>query len=52
MTAEEKKKLTEFGKVFLQLDPVSRLLVQRNVKVLLARDQMTELKKEKETVQQ
>ncbi len=52
MTAEEKKKLTEFGKVFLQLDPVSRLLVQSNVKVLLARDQMTELRKEKETVQQ
>lgn len=52
MTTEEKKKLTEFGKVFLQLDPVSRLLVQSNIKVLLARDQMTELEKGKEPVQQ
>lgn len=52
MTEEKEKKLMEFGEIFLQLDPVSRLLVQSNAKVLLARDQMTELKKEKETVQQ
>lgn len=52
MTEEKEKKLMEFGEIFLQLDPVSRLLVQSNAKVLLARDQMTELRKEKETVQQ
>lgn len=52
MTEEKEKKLMEFGEIFLQLDPVSRLIVQSNAKVLLARDQMTELRKEKETVQQ
>ena len=52
MTEEKEKKLMEFGEIFLQLDPVSRLLVQSNAKVLLARDQMAELRKEKETVQQ
>lgn len=52
MTEEKEKKLMEFGEIFLQLDPVSRLIVQSNAKVLLARDQMTELRKETETVQQ
>lgn len=52
MTEEKEKKLMEFGEIFLQLDPVSRLIVQSNAKVLLARDQMTELRKKKEPVQQ
>ncbi len=45
MTTEKEKDLTEFTKLYIQLDPLSRMLVQSNVTTLLMRDQMEEVEK-------
>ncbi len=54
MTAEKKENITEFTRLYLQLDPLSRMLVQSNVTTLLMRDQMEEVREKEpaEPVQQ
>lgn len=45
MTVEKENDLVEFIEIFLQLDPLSRLLVQSGAKLLLTREQAEKLEK-------